>query len=82
MRFSLAELDVTEKVGICNFLFEGIVYLEIKKMVLVPLLRLDGSRDLTPLCAKQKKSFAVEIYQVACRGHIGEFGGRIWPLWS
>ena len=42
--------------------------LETKKMVLVPLMRLDGRRDLPPPCAKRKKSFAVEIYQVALLG--------------
>ena len=42
--------------------------LETKKMVLVPLMCLDGRRDLPPPCAKQEKSFAVEIYQVALLG--------------
>ena len=68
MCFILGELDVTDKVGICNFLFEGIVCLETKNMVLVPLMRLDGRRDLSPSCAKRKNSFAVEISQVALSG--------------
>ena len=37
-------------------------------MVLVPLMCLDGRRDLTPPCAKWKKSFAVEIYKVDLSG--------------
>ena len=34
-------------------------------MVLVPLMLLDGRRDLPPSCAMQKNSFAVDISQVA-----------------
>ena len=37
-------------------------------MALVPLMRLDGRRDLPPPCAKRKKLFAVDIYQVALSG--------------
>ena len=68
MCFSLGELDVTEKIGICNFLFEGILCLETNNMVLVPLMRLVVRRDLPPPCAKRKKSFAVEISHVALLG--------------
>ena len=39
--------------------------LDTKKMMLVPLMRLDGRRDFLPPCNKRKNSFAVEIYQVA-----------------
>ena len=42
--------------------------LEKKKMVLVPLMRLDVRRDLPPPCAKRKNSFAVNISQVALSG--------------
>ena len=38
MRFSLGELDVADKVGIGCFLSLGMVYLETKKIVLVPSL--------------------------------------------
>ena len=41
------------------FLFEGIVCLETKNMVSVPLMRLDGRRDLPPPCAKREIFFAV-----------------------
>ena len=44
------------------------VCLETKKMMLFPLMSLDGRRDLLPPWAKQEKSFAVEIYQVALSG--------------
>ena len=64
------------------FFFEGIVRLETKNMVLVLLMRLDGRRDLPPPCAKRKKSFAVEISQVALSGRSGEFGVMIWLLWT
>ena len=37
-------------------------------MVLVPLMILDGRRDLPPPCAKQKSLFAVDIFQVALSG--------------
>ena len=37
-------------------------------MVLVPSMSFDGRRDLPPHCAKRKKSFAVEIPQVAFLG--------------
>ena len=37
-------------------------------MVLVALMRLDGSRDLPPPCAKQGNSFAVKISQVSLSG--------------
>ena len=43
-------------------------------MVLVSLMCLDGRRDLPPPWAKQKKSFAVEIYQVA-------LSGTDWRVW-
>ena len=43
-------------------------------MVLVPLMFLDRRRDLPPPCAKRKKSFAVEIYQVA-------LSGTEWRVW-
>ena len=42
--------------------------LETKNMVLVPLMRLDGSRDLPPPCAKRKNSFSVKISQVTLSG--------------
>ena len=74
MRFSLVDIDVADKVGIGNFLFVEMVYLETKKMVLVPLMRLYGRRDLSPPCAKQKKSFAVDISQVALSGQ----DRRVW----
>ena len=50
------------------FLFEGIVCLETKSMVLVLLMRLNGRRDFPSPCAKRKISFAVDIYQVALSG--------------
>ena len=37
-------------------------------MVLVPSMRLEGRLDLPPPCAKQKNSFAVDIFQVAILG--------------
>ena len=42
--------------------------LETRKMKLVPLMCLDGRRDFPPPCVKRKKSFAVEISQVALSG--------------
>ena len=68
MRFSLGELDVADKVGIGYFFVFGKVCLETKKMVLAPSMCLEGRQDLTPPCAKRKKAFAVEIYQVALLG--------------
>ena len=68
MRFSLGELDVADKIGMGFFLFEGIVCQETKKMVLVPLMYMDRRHDLPPPCAKQKKSFDVDISQVALSG--------------
>ena len=68
MIFSIGEFDVTDKVGIGIFLFVGMVCLDTKKMVLFPLMCLDGRRDLLPPCAKREKSFAVEISQVALSG--------------
>ena len=62
------------KLAYVFFLFESIVCLETKKMVLVPLMCLDGRRDLTPPCAKQKNSFAVEISQVA----LSRTEQRVW----
>ena len=56
------------KLAYVIFLFEGIVFLETKKMVLVPLMRLGGRRDFPPPCAKQKILFDVEISQVALSG--------------
>ena len=50
------------------FLFVGMVCLDTKKMVLVPLICLYGRRDLPPPCAKRKKLFAVKISQVALSG--------------
>ena len=63
-----------KKLAYVFFLFEGIVCLETKKMVLVPLMRLDGRRDLPPPCAKRKNSFAVEISQVA----LSVLDRRVW----
>ena len=82
MCFSLGDLDVTDKVGICIFFFEGIVCLETKKMVLVPLMRLDGRRDLPPPCAKRKNRLLLRFPKLLCWGRSGEFGGRIWLLWT
>ena len=48
--------------------------LETKKMVLVPLIRLDGRHDSPPPCAKRKNSFAVEISQVA----LSVLDRRVW----
>ena len=56
------------KLAYVIFLFEGIVFLDTNKMVLVLLMRLDGRRDFPPPCAKRKNSFAVEISQVALSG--------------
>ena len=56
------------KLAYVIFLFEGIVFLETKKIVLFPLMSLGGRRDFPPPCAKQKNSFAVEISQVALSG--------------
>ena len=50
------------------------VCLETNKIVLVPLMCIDGRRDLPPPCAKRKKSFAVEISQVALSG----LDRRVW----
>ena len=68
VRFSLGELDVSDKVGIRYFFSLGMVCLETKNMVLVLSMCLDGIWDLPPPCAKQKNSFAVEISQVAFSG--------------
>ena len=62
------------KLAYVIFVFEGIVCLETKNMVLVPLIHLDGRRDLPPPCAKRKNSFAVEISQVA-------LSGPEWRVW-
>ena len=56
------------KLAYVIFVFGGIVCLETKNMVLVPLIHLDGRRDLPPPYAKRKNSFAVEISQVALSG--------------
>ena len=74
MRFSLGEFDVAYKVGIGNFLFEGMVCMETKNIVLFPLMCLDGRCDLPPPCAKWKNSFAVDISQVA-------LSGADWRFW-
>ena len=42
--------------------------LETKKMVLVPLIRLDGRRALPPPFAKRKFIFAVKVSQVSLLG--------------
>ena len=44
------------------------VCLETKKMVLIPVMRLYGRRDLPPPCAKRENSFAVKISQVDLSG--------------
>ena len=56
------------KLAYVIFLLEGIVCLDTNNIVLVPLIRLNGRRDLPPLCAERKNSFAVEISQVALSG--------------
>ena len=56
------------KLAYVIFLFEGIVFLDTNKMVLVLLMRLDGRRDFPPPCAKRKNSFDVEISKVALSG--------------
>ena len=68
MCFILGELDVTDKVGIYIFLLDGIVCLDTNKMMLVPLIRFGGRRDLPPPCGKWKNSFSVKISQVALSG--------------
>ena len=50
------------------FLFEVIVCLETKNMLLVPLMHLDGRCDVPPPCDKREKLLAVEISQVALLG--------------
>ena len=74
VRFSLGELDITEKVDMGYFLSLGLVCLDTKKMVLVPSMCLEGRRDLPPPCAKRKNSFAVEISQVVFWG----LDRRVW----
>ena len=44
------------------------VCLETNNMVLAPSMCLEGRQDLTPPCAKRKKSFAMDIPQVALLG--------------
>ena len=82
MSFSLRELDVAEKLAYVFFLFEGILCLETKNMVLVPLIGLDERRDLLPPCANRKNSLLLRFPKLLCRGRSGEFGGMIWILWT
>ena len=49
-------------------LFEGTVCLETNKIVLLPLMRLDGRHDLLPPCAKRNNLFAGYISQVDLSG--------------
>ena len=56
------------------FLFVGMVCLEKNKMALVPLMRLDGRRDLPPPCDKREELFAFKISQVALSGQ----DRRVW----
>ena len=69
-----------KKLACVIFLFVGMVFLETKKIVLVPLMRLDGRHDLPPPCAKQKICLLSRFPKLIFQGRIGEFGGRIWLL--
>ena len=64
----LESLISQKKLAYVIFLFEGVVCLETKNMVVVLLMCLDGRRDLSPPCAKRKNSFNVEISQVDLSG--------------
>ena len=82
MRFSLGELDVTGKVFMGIFFVRGDGVSGDKEYGVGTLMRLDGKRDLLPPCAKRKICLLSIFPKLLCRGRIGGFGWRIWPLWT
>ena len=62
-----------KKLAYIVFLFERIVCLETKTMMLVLLMRLYGMLDFLPPCAKWKNLFSFVISQVALSGPTRRF---------
>ena len=68
VNFSFGELDVADEVGIGYFLVFGGGVLRYKEDGIVTFNMFGGGQDLPPPCVRRKKSFVVEIYQVALLG--------------